>query len=510
MRRCHATYIGVALTGMLVGTACTQADLIPVVRETSLERQKIVGEVCAPAPTEEFAPYKVLFVIDTSLSNAWNDPEGRREAAVRNAITSMLDEETVSFGIITFSDEPRRQTFGFTRDQEILNGATENVSNAQGGTNYSDTLWAVIDFILDDITTLSPVEAARTHYMVFWLSDGFPTVGVTDPSALVPSVDYLVNQVQDRVAEIQFNAAFLGAADSAPEGDSSEAEALLRELASRGNGAYTSIQAGESFSFEIERQPIQTHYEFAFAYASNQNALFAPDGPAADSDGDGLLDTEEAALGLDPTRPDTDEDGYRDGVEYFTPGILNPTEFDPGCTEGDVDTDGDGLRDCEEKSVGTLVYKPDSDDDLILDLTEVLVGTAAALDDTDADDDLDNIPNPDEVRFHLDPQFPNTPDQAGRWSYRYKIEESLRGGLEASPCYTFHVDNLTMAQTLAVDDHPEGGNVIEVVVAFRGGSRTHFVRAELRGRMLRDKDYYDPPNGVFELTDQDFWPIKPD
>ena len=47
--------------------------------ERTLERQQIVGEVCAPEPSEEFAPYKILFVIDTSLSNAWNDPEGRRE-----------------------------------------------------------------------------------------------------------------------------------------------------------------------------------------------------------------------------------------------------------------------------------------------------------------------------------------------------------------------------------------------------------------------------------------------
>ena len=42
--------------------------------------------------------------------------------------------------------------------------------------------------------------------------------------------------------------------------------------------------------------------------------------PSVDSDGDGLTDAEEEALGSDPAKIDTDGDGWDDGVEdgYYT------------------------------------------------------------------------------------------------------------------------------------------------------------------------------------------------
>lgn len=40
------------------------------------------------------------------------------------------------------------------------------------------------------------------------------------------------------------------------------------------------------------------------------------DYPVLDSDGDGLSDDEEAALGTDPNNPDTDGDGVLDGAEF--------------------------------------------------------------------------------------------------------------------------------------------------------------------------------------------------
>ena len=41
-----------------------------------------------------------------------------------------------------------------------------------------------------------------------------------------------------------------------------------------------------------------------------------------DTDGDGLLDTEELELGTDPTNPDTDGDGLTDGEEVL--GVDDP------------------------------------------------------------------------------------------------------------------------------------------------------------------------------------------
>lgn len=83
-----------------------------------------------------------------------------------------------------------------------------------------------------------------------------------------------------------------------------------------------------------------------------------------DSDGDGLTDEEERALGTDPNNPDTDGDGLSDGEEV-----------ELGTDPTNPDTDGDGLSDGEEVSLGTDPTNPDTDGDGILDGSEVIVGT---------------------------------------------------------------------------------------------------------------------------------------
>ncbi len=82
-----------------------------------------------------------------------------------------------------------------------------------------------------------------------------------------------------------------------------------------------------------------------------------------DSDGDGLLDSEEATIGTDPFNPDTDGDGLSDGeeVRMHKTDPLNP------------DTDWDALKDGSE----VLTYKtnpldPDTDKGGVTDGHEVI------------------------------------------------------------------------------------------------------------------------------------------
>ncbi|WP_170319627.1 myxococcus cysteine-rich repeat containing protein [Polyangium spumosum] len=70
------------------------------------------------------------------------------------------------------------------------------------------------------------------------------------------------------------------------------------------------------------------------------------EGCPVDTDGDGLLDSEETDLGTDPNDADSDDDGILDGDE----------------PDDDEDTDGDGLINALD---------PDSDDDGLFDGTEV-------------------------------------------------------------------------------------------------------------------------------------------
>lgn len=169
--------------------------------------------------------------------------------------------------------------------------------------------------------------------------------------------------------------------------------------------------------------------------------------PAQDTDGDGLVDDLEVALGTDPTDPDTDGDGLLDGEEVSawatdpldadTDGdelsdgdeILNRTT-DPhladtdggGVSDGQellvdstdpldgtddrVDSDGDGLIDRDETAVyGTDPVAGDTDEDGLTDGAEVLVhGTDPLMDDSDEDGLLDG----DEVSGGTDPVVADT------------------------------------------------------------------------------------------------------
>ncbi|NND66439.1 MAG: S8 family serine peptidase, partial [Halioglobus sp.] len=59
-----------------------------------------------------------------------------------------------------------------------------------------------------------------------------------------------------------------------------------------------------------------------------------PDGTNPDTDGDGLTDSQENSLGTDPFDPDTDGDGHGDGVEVIAGhDPLDPLDYPtiPGC-----------------------------------------------------------------------------------------------------------------------------------------------------------------------------------
>ncbi|WP_437780640.1 hypothetical protein [Sorangium sp. So ce1097] len=75
----------------------------------------------------------------------------------------------------------------------------------------------------------------------------------------------------------------------------------------------------------------------------------ADDQLVTDSDGDGLSDALEAALGTDPNDADSDDDGVRDGLE---PNPSDDTDGDGLINPLDVDSDNDGLFDGTELGLG--------------------------------------------------------------------------------------------------------------------------------------------------------------
>ena len=112
------------------------------------------------------------------------------------------------------------------------------------------------------------------------------------------------------------------------------------------------------------------------------------EGGNADSDGDGLTNREERTLGTDPGNPDTDGDGLNDGAEVNRHG-TNPLL---------ADTDGDGLTDgAEVNAQSTDPLNPDTDGDGLGDGAEVNMHKTKP---TAADTDGDGLNDGAEVNTH--------------------------------------------------------------------------------------------------------------
>jgi WD40-like Beta Propeller Repeat/Bacterial TSP3 repeat len=127
------------------------------------------------------------------------------------------------------------------------------------------------------------------------------------------------------------------------------------------------------------------------AYSQTQAALSG----SGDSDGDGLTNEREAAVGTDPLLPDTDGDRLLDREEVETY-QTNPLA---------VDTDNDRLQDGDE--VQTHLTDPrnaDMDGDGRVDGDEIAGGT----DPRNPDNDGDGLRDGDEIRLETDPRNPDS------------------------------------------------------------------------------------------------------
>ena len=94
---------------------------------------------------------------------------------------------------------------------------------------------------------------------------------------------------------------------------------------------------------------------------AKKQAFVGGTGPdTTDTDGDGLPDGMETALGTEPGNPDSDGDGLPDGWEVVNG--LDPLSAS-GDDGADGDPDGDGIRNSRELRLGTSALNTDSDCD---------------------------------------------------------------------------------------------------------------------------------------------------
>jgi surface protein len=143
-----------------------------------------------------------------------------------------------------------------------------------------------------------------------------------------------------------------------------------------------------------------------------------------DADFDKIADILEPDLGTDPNNPDTDGDGVIDGEDAFP---LDPNEYldtdgDGIGNNADPDDDNDGLLDEEDPypldpnnqpdTDGDGIpdnIDPDDDNDGFSDLIEVTYGTDPLNPlSYPVDTDKDGLPDEEEVKIGTDPENPDT------------------------------------------------------------------------------------------------------
>jgi hypothetical protein len=145
----------------------------------------------------------------------------------------------------------------------------------------------------------------------------------------------------------------------------------------------------------------------------------------ADRDGDGFSDLVElanAAQGLDVERPD-----------------ARGCDTTMGCTV--TDGDGDELTQKEEALLGSDPLRIDSDGDGIPDGLEVRYGLSPAVANT-GDSDGDTVSDLSEVAFATDPMTPDDPIAS---PLRFETRWTLAQETSTQRCYDVVLDNLPMA-----------------------------------------------------------------
>lgn len=463
---------------------------------------KVAGRFCVEDPSTVTLPVKIWFVIDDSGSMATSDPSQNRYNSIRALATQRAAPGTLFFGGMTFAGDgaTRFSTPRFNDDVATFNSQVPT-SPGSGQTPYYAALDMTASELNSDIDE-NQSTAVRTRYVVVFLTDGMPTVpaGTTEQEVLAKVGRIMA--LGSRAGGVTFNTVYLGGGDS----DAGQGLGLLEAMATLGKGAFKSFPNGNALDFgNLDSSSIQAAWEPRLFVVTNRSMMPTAEGQEVDSDRDGLDDAREAELRTDPKSADTDGDGCGDLIEVrlqWNPLAQVAGECTCAAGKAQLDTDDDGLNDCEEQWTGTHARNPDSDigrdspidGDLIPDGLDFTVMDATYAN-TGTDWDHDGVLDIDEVRAHTSTSLVDL--ERSSWAYRYSVIERESPD---SGCYGFEVKNIALGNTLAVAGRAAGENVIELFVA---ESMRDDPRKDLQFRVARKIAPYIKGN-VLTVSPADF------
>lgn len=518
--------------------SCTNAQLYDL-GETGtppIDRQvQLQGSFCTLGPNQVVSPIKILFMMDASGSMRRSDPTGSRATAVVNLIQSLPPDPNIYFAVMLFAGFDTRfftksgtatfeQIISYSQtDLDALVASILNYTNTTangpnvGNTDFVKPLTTAYSMIDNDIANSyagldSGVQLAPSRYVSIFLSDGAPTIP-EDPAIIgaVGELAGLSEVTESCVLDTVHISPQPNDACTMTDAGVLECSALqfaedaqrLQLMAQIGNGQFRDFQDGEPINFlSFSLGTIRRTYVLKDFYASNFTA--PPDSPPdqVDSDSDGLSDWLELDAGLDPHDPDTDHDGFSDGVEWYLQhkenGTLDPKVFNAGCAPNliHVDSDCDGIWDCDEQLLGGNALAVDTDFDGAPDGIEWRLGTQISTQDLGFDPDSDGLLNGTELRLHTNPQLADATDLSVT-GYRYEILADGPLTDAGVQCYDFTVSNVQLANSL---DLGRGPGYNDIYLAFSMVPADN-PSAPTVMRQLRYQDARYPVDGVKSPAD---------
>ena len=539
-----------------VAVACTDTGLYSAGAggPSGPDRAEIKGTVCVPLAAGEAFPVKVVFALPGG-ADVDRAVLGNIASAV-NDVTSSFATNYISFAVVGYHSIATGLQGSFVRDERIAQAvARYSAMQDSGPVSVRSPLRLASSLLSGDMQTGCKGLVARTRYYVVLL------ITEADTSCANPVFNAGITSECNKFLTDASGACDACTASGARCAECSTAQGQcdscelahvtqdLKALAKQYNAGEVTVQpvfvhsspdaltsylarsiamAGGTEPLEVDPANIglrlaslnyaslQTDLRLKRLIAMNRNTRSRNGAVLVDSDGDGLSDEQEAAIGTDPTNVDSDGDRISDGIEvrmgmrpqYDASGAN--VDLISGCNT-ENDEDGDRLNDCEERVLGTDPCISDTDGDGVPDLVEFLSGTNPLIAEDLQDDDRDGLSNVGEVEAHSDPISADIAFQKER-GYGYSIHDAPPT-IDGRACYDVDIYNVTVADTLARPSPDGSGLVIskgtnEIYVYLQVG-RQNDPRGTGIGSLFIPTIRFTPPatripRGPIIFTDDDF------